>query len=206
MAIDRSPNLQPPASSLRLIVGLGNPGSEYDVTRHNVGFLAVDALAGFFKTGAWKNKFKGLLTSCGDPALLFLKPQTYMNLSGESVGEALRFHKLIPAQVIVFQDELDLEPGQVKIKQGGGSGGHNGIKSIDAHIGQNYWRVRIGIGHPGIKGEAVTNHVLDRFAKADKLWLDPLLEILASEFHVMLNGKPNDYQSRIARKMNASNQ
>ncbi len=187
-----------------LIVGLGNPGSEYDFTRHNIGFLAVDALADQYKAGSWKKKFKGLLTASNDPSLLFLKPQTYMNLSGESVGEALRFHKLTPPNVIVFHDDLDLLPGQVRIKQGGGAGGHNGLKSIDAHIGQDYWRVRLGIGHPGVKGEAVTNHVLSTFAKADKVWLEPLLDIVTAEFGVMLDGKPNDYQSRIARKMSAT--
>ena len=194
------------SNSPHLIVGLGNPGGEYDLTRHNVGFMAADALAGFYKAGMWRKKFKGLLTTCGDPALLFLKPQTYMNLSGESVGEALHFHKMTPAQVIVFHDDLDLLPGQVKIKQGGGAGGHNGLKSIDAHIGQDYWRVRLGIGHPspGVKGEIVTNYVLGNFTKADKAWLETLFEALTSEFHVMLDGKPNDYQSRIARKMPTS--
>ena len=203
-----------------LIVGLGNPGSEYDFTRHNIGFLAVDALAEKCKAGSWKKKFKGLVASSTDPALLFLKPQTYMNLSGESVVEALNFHKFSPEQVVVFHDDLDLLPGQIKIKQGGGSGGHNGIKSIDAHIGKDYWRVRIGIGHPGVKGavavarsaeqsrqtkgEAVTNHVLSNFVKADRTWLEPLLDVLTAEFHVMLEGKPNEYQSRIARKMGAT--
>lgn len=191
------------SSPSHLIVGLGNPGDEYDFTRHNIGFMAVDALAENFKAGMWKKKFKGLLTSSTDPALLFLKPQTYMNLSGESAVEALNFHKFKPEQVIVFHDDLDLLPGQVRIKQGGGTGGHNGLKSLDAHIGKDYWRVRIGIGHPGVKGEAVTNHVLDRFAKADKTWLEPLLEVLVAEFPVMLGGKPNDYQSRIARKTGA---
>lgn len=189
------------STSPHLIVGLGNPGDEYDRTRHNIGFRAVDALAHFYKASLWKKKFKGLLTSSTEPALLFLKPQTYMNLSGESVGEALHFHKLTPAHVIVFHDDLDLPPGQVKIKQGGGSGGHNGIKSIDAHIGLAYWRVRIGIGHPGVKGDVVTNYVLGAFSKADQQWIDPLFEVLTAEFPTMLDGKPNEYQSRIARKM-----
>jgi peptidyl-tRNA hydrolase, PTH1 family len=194
-------SLRPPASPF-LIVGLGNPGSEYNLTRHNIGFLAVDALAAENQASAWKKKFKGLVASSSDPELLYLKPQTYMNLSGEAVAEALRFYKLAPAQIVVFHDDLDLAPGQVKIKQGGGSGGHNGIKSIDEHIGKDYWRVRLGIGHPGIKGEAVTNYVLDRFAKSDRAWLDPLLDALTAEFGAFLGGKPNDYQSRIARKMN----
>ena len=191
-------------SSLFLIVGLGNPGAEYDFTRHNIGFLTVDALAEKYHAGVWKKKFKSLMTTSNDPALLFLKPQTYMNLSGEAVGEAAHFHKIAPANVIVFHDDLDLLPGQVKIKQGGGAGGHNGLKSIDAHIGKDYWRVRLGIGHPGVKGDAVTNYVLGAFSKADKTWLEPLLDTLTSDFQVMLDGKPNDYQSRIARKMPAA--
>jgi PTH1 family peptidyl-tRNA hydrolase len=219
MALDSTPpNLQPPASSLRLIVGLGNPGTEHVFTRHNIGFMAVDALAERFHAGAWKKKFKSLAAASADPALLFLKPQTFMNLSGEAVAGALRFHKLAPEHIIVFHDDLDLQPGQVKVKQGGGAGGHNGLKSIDAHIGQDYWRVRLGIGHPGrgavavarsaeqsrqTKGDAVLNYVLSAFAKADKLWLKSLLEVLAAEFDALLNGKPNEYQSRIARKMNA---
>ena len=187
-----------------LIVGLGNPGGDYERTRHNVGFMAVEVLARAYKAGIWKNKYSGLFASSSDPALFFLKPETYMNLSGESVGPAARFHKIEPANIIVFHDELDLLPGQVKIKQGGGSGGHNGIKSIDQHIGPDYWRVRIGIGHPGVKGDAVSHDVLDTVAKADQTWLEPLLAILAGEFHAMLDGKPNDYQSRIARKMTAA--
>jgi len=191
----------PMPSSPYLIVGLGNPGDEYAFTRHNIGFLAVDALAESLKAGTWKKKFKGLTASCGEPSLLFLKPQTYMNLSGEAVAEAARFHKIPLEHIIVFHDDLDLLPAQVKVKQGGGHGGHNGLKSIDAHIGKDYWRVRLGIGHPGEKGEVVTNHVLGSFAKADRAWLEPLLNVLVSEFDVMLLGKPNDYQSRIARTM-----
>jgi peptidyl-tRNA hydrolase, PTH1 family len=187
-----------------LIVGLGNPGSEYAATRHNIGFMAVDALADKYGCGPWKKKFKGLVTTSQDPALLLLKPQTFMNLSGEAVAEAVNFHKLTPKQVIVFHDDLDLEPGQVKVKQGGGSGGHNGLKSIDAHIGVNYWRVRIGIGHPGMKGDIVTNYVLGAFAKIDKQWVEALLDVLTKEFEVMLDGKTNEYQSRINRKVTAA--
>jgi PTH1 family peptidyl-tRNA hydrolase len=192
----------PSSASPTLIVGLGNPGNEYDFTRHNIGFLAVEALADHYGAPAWKKKFKGLIAAANDPALLFLKPQTYMNLSGEAVLEAAHFHKIAPANIIVFHDDLDLLPGQVKIKQGGGAGGHNGLKSIDQHLGKDYWRVRLGIGNPGVKGDAVTNYVLGAFAKADKVWLEPLLETLVKDFGVMLEGKPNDYQSSIARKMN----
>lgn len=186
----------------RLIVGLGNPGDEYAATRHNVGFLVADALAEKYGAGAWKKKFQGLLApaSVADADILLLKPQTFMNLSGESVGEALRFYKLAQKDVIVFHDDLDLEPGQVKIKLGGGTGGHNGLKSLDAHIGPDYWRVRIGIGHPGVKGDAVTNYVLEPFAKSDRAWVVPLLEKMADEFPLLLKGKTGDYQSCTSRK------
>ena len=187
----------PVRTSPSLIVGLGNPGDEYAFTRHNIGFMAVDVLAERYRANGWKKKFKSLAASSVVPPLLFLKPQTYMNLSGEAVGEAMRFHKLTPSDIVVFHDDLDLQPGQVKVKQGGGSGGHNGLKSIDAHIGPDYWRVRLGIGHPGVKGDVVTNYVLSRFAKADAAWLAPLLEKLADEFDVMLEGKAGVYQSRI---------
>jgi PTH1 family peptidyl-tRNA hydrolase len=126
-----------------------------------------------------------------------------MNLSGESVAEAARFHKIAPKNVIVFHDDLALPPGTLKIKHGGGSGGHNGLKSIDAHLGPDYWRVRIGIGHPGEKGDIVTQYVLGNFAKADKLWLQPLLDSLVGEMEVFLKGKTAEYAARIARKMTA---
>jgi peptidyl-tRNA hydrolase, PTH1 family len=181
--------------SLHLIIGLGNPEPEYAGTRHNVGFMAADAIAARYGLPAWKRKFKGLLTA--HEAFLLMKPQTYMNLSGESVAEAMRFHKLDPENIIVFHDDLDLLPGQVKTKQGGGAGGHNGLKSIDTHIGPDYWRVRIGIGHPGVKGDVVTNYVLSKFAKADQAWLDPLLDAAAKDFGLMLDGKTSEYAKRL---------
>jgi PTH1 family peptidyl-tRNA hydrolase len=192
------------ATPTHLVVGLGNPGTEYNSTRHNIGFMAADAIAA--KAGApdWKKKFNGLLTSVQSPSYLLLKPQTYMNLSGESVGEALRFHKLLPEQIVVFHDELDLLPGQVKIKFGGGAAGHNGLKSIDQHVGQGYWRVRMGIGHPGAKGEVVTQHVLGGFSKSDRAWLEPLLETVAADFGLMLDGKTNDYQKRMMQSVSAN--
>lgn len=176
-----------------LVVGLGNPGSEYERTRHNVGFMALDALAEYFHCGAWKKKFKGLITAPADKKIIFLKPNTYMNLSGEAVVEAAQFHKIEPKEIIVFHDDIDLLPGQVKIKQGGGAGGHNGLKSIDAHVGPDYWRVRLGVGHPGVKGDAVMNYVLSPFAKVDQHWLDPLLDEIAKNFEMMLDGKTKEY-------------
>jgi peptidyl-tRNA hydrolase, PTH1 family len=178
-----------------LVVGLGNPGDEYAGTRHNVGFMAIDAIAERYKLPSWKKKFKNQLTGTG---FILIKPLTYMNLSGEAVGEAMRFYQLAPQDVIVFHDDLDLLPGQVKIKQGGGSGGHNGLKSLDAHISPDYWRVRIGIGHPGVKGDVVTNYVLGDFSKTDKEWLEPLLKNAASEFDLMLKGETSAYSKRLA--------
>ena len=187
-------------SPTHLIVGLGNPGNEYAGTRHNIGFMAVDAIATREGLPTFKSKFKGMITG---KDYLLLKPQTFMNLSGESVGEAMRFHKLAPAQTVVFHDDLDLPPGEVRIKQGGGTGGHNGLKSIDAHIGPDYWRVRLGIGHPrnlapaGAEEGAVLNYVLGAFPKADRKWLDPLLAALAGNFELLLEGKTGEYAKRV---------
>jgi PTH1 family peptidyl-tRNA hydrolase len=141
------------------------------------------------------------MTVSQDPVFILLKPMTFMNLSGEAVGEALRFHKMVPDQVIVFHDDLDLLPGQVRIKQGGGAGGHNGLKSIDQHIGQDYWRVRLGIGRPapaiGDKDEAVSNYVLGHFTKTDAAWVDPLLQALAKNLEFLLSGKNAEYLSKL---------
>jgi PTH1 family peptidyl-tRNA hydrolase len=136
---------------MRLIVGLGNPGDKYRSNRHNIGFMAADAIAGRHAFGPWRQKFRGLVaegTIDGEKVLL-LKPQTFMNNSGDSVGAAVNFHKLDPADVIVIYDELDLVPGKARVKVGGGNGGHNGLRSIDPQIGTGYKRVRLGIGHPG---------------------------------------------------------
>lgn len=190
------------SSITHLVVGLGNPGAEYERTRHNIGFMVADALADLYRCPAWKRKFKGVLTtSPSDPAFLLLKPHTFMNVSGESVVEALNFYKLAPKDVIVFHDDLALEPAQVKIKQGGGHAGHNGLKSLDAHIGVDYWRVRLGIGHPGTHGDAVTHYVLNSFAKAEHVWIDPLLKTLASGFDFMLTGKAEAYLKHIKADM-----
>lgn len=183
----------------RLIVGLGNPGSEYEATRHNIGFMVLDVLAKHYRCLAWKKKFKGLITRAETQNVFFLKPLTYMNLSGDSVLEAMQYYKLKVEDIIVFHDDLDLAPGQIKVKQGGGAGGHNGLKSLDGCVGPNYWRIRLGIGHPGVKVE-VTNYVLGGFAKTDYLWLEPLLNALAQEFDIMLAGQPMNYLSRVTQK------
>ncbi|MDD3029646.1 MAG: aminoacyl-tRNA hydrolase [Alphaproteobacteria bacterium] len=190
------------AAFSHLIIGLGNPGEDYARTRHNIGFMVADALA--LKKGCppWKKKFKGLITHADD--FLLLKPQTFMNLSGEAALDALTFYKLKPENVIVFHDDLDLLPGHVKVKQGGGTGGHNGLKSLDAHIGPNYWRVRLGIGRPmteqnvPVKGDAVTNYVLHAFAKADATWLEPLLDKAAAEIDTLLDGNGAAYAQSLS--------
>ncbi len=192
-------------SGTHLLVGLGNPESGYAGTRHNIGFMVADAIAASRPCPPWKKKFRGLVTSplsgsVSGASFLLLKPLTYMNLSGESVGEAMRFHKLEPKDVIVFHDDLHLQPGQVKIKQGGGAGGHNGLRSLDAHIGPDYWRVRLGIGHPGEKGDVVTNYVLSSFAKTDAVWLEPLMQALAGGLDLLLSGKVADYIAQLPSK------
>lgn len=152
-----------------LIVGLGNPGSEYEKTRHNVGFMAVDELAQIYGFGPFKSKFDGLIAEgkIASEKVYILKPQTYMNLSGNSVVKAANFYKILPQNIIVIHDDMDLPVGKLKAKIGGGAGGHNGLKSIDAAITPNYNRIRIGVGHPNQSGDAVVNHVLSRFSKVD---------------------------------------
>lgn len=165
---------------MKLIVGLGNPGAKYARNRHNVGFLALDAIAAGHGFAIWRGKFQGQIAEgrVGGTKAILLKPETFMNLSGDSVQAAMAFHKIAPKDVIVLHDELDLAPGKVRVKTGGGHAGHNGIRSIAGHIGPDFVRVRIGVGHPGDKS-VVTNHVLGDFAKADAEWLDPLLDAMA---------------------------
>jgi PTH1 family peptidyl-tRNA hydrolase len=184
---------------MKLFVGLGNPGAQYAFSRHNVGFMAVDAIAAAHDFPNWRKRFSGLAAEAkldGEPVLLF-KPQTFMNESGRAVGEAVRFYKLDLADVIVFHDELDLAPGKVRVKAGGGVAGHNGLKSLTAHIGNDYIRVRIGIGHPGHK-DLVTNHVLGNFAKSDREWLEPLLAAIAEAAPNLAAGENDKFQSLVA--------
>jgi PTH1 family peptidyl-tRNA hydrolase len=172
-----------------LLVGLGNPGDKYSRHRHNVGFMAVDAIADAFGFSPARRKFQGEIRE-GDMQgvrAITLKPATYMNESGLSVGAAMRFLKLTPQDVVVFHDELDLAAGKIKAKQGGGNAGHNGLRSIDDHIGSDFRRVRIGIGHPGDKTR-VTGHVLGDFAKADRDWLEPLLAAMAKSAPLLAEG------------------
>lgn len=161
---------------MKLWVGLGNPGAKYAGNRHNIGFMALERIAADHGFGPWRRAFQGLVSEgrFGSEKVLLLKPETFMNLSGQAVGEAARFHKLTPADITVFHDELDLAPGRLRLKQGGGHAGHNGLRSIHAHLGEAYGRVRLGIGHPGHK-DAVAAYVLHDFAKADADWLDDLM-------------------------------
>ncbi len=165
-----------------IFVGLGNPGSRYANNRHNVGFMAVDEIVRRHGFSPWREKFSGLAAEgrLGDHKVVALKPQTFMNRSGQSVGEALRFYKLDVRRLVVFYDELDLAPGKLRVKRGGGAGGHNGIRDIDQHVGNDYLRVRLGIGHPGAK-ELVTPYVLGDFFKAELEWRDALLAAVAEE-------------------------
>ncbi len=183
---------------MRLLVGLGNPGPRYARNRHNIGFMAVDEIVRRHGFGPWRARFQGRVAEgrIGGEKLLAQQPQTYMNESGRAVGEALRFYKLDPEQVIVLHDEIDLKPGKVKVKQGGGPGGHNGLRSIDAHIGRDYWRVRLGVGHPGDK-DLVHDHVLHDFAKADDGWLDKLLDAVAAELPILLAGDELAFMSKV---------
>jgi PTH1 family peptidyl-tRNA hydrolase len=189
---------------MKLFVGLGNPGASYAFNRHNVGFMAVDAIAGAHDFPSWRKRFAGVVAEgkLGREQVMLLKPQTYMNESGRSVGEAIRFYKLDLEDVVVFHDELDLAPGKVRVKTGGGVAGHNGLKSLTAHIGNDYVRVRIGIGHPGHK-DLVSGYVLHDFAKADHEWLEPLLGAIAAEAPFLAEGANDKFQSRVARALQA---
>jgi peptidyl-tRNA hydrolase, PTH1 family len=182
-----------------LIAGLGNPGPKYQNNRHNAGYMAADAIHRRHSFSPWTRKFQAEIASgtIGGEKVLLLKPQTFMNLSGQSVGEAMRFHKLAPSDVLVLYDELDLAPGKVRVKTGGGAGGHNGIKSLDAHCGKEYRRVRIGIGHPGDKA-LVHNHVLGDFAKADRAWVEPLLEAIADNAELLVKRDDNGFMSKVS--------
>lgn len=186
---------------MRLFAGLGNPGPAYAGHRHNVGFMAVDAIAAAHGFPPWRARFRGLASEgrLGDTRVLLLKPMTFMNESGQSVGEALRFLKLAPAALTVFHDELDLPPFRVKVKTGGGAAGHNGIRSIIAHVGPGFERVRIGIGHPGDR-DRVTPHVLGDWAKAEARPLAALLADIAELAPLLAAGEPLRFMNDLARR------
>ena len=181
-------------------VGLGNPEPAMARNRHNIGFLALDTIALRHGFGPWRPRFKGLVAEgmVDGHKVLGLKPQTYMNASGESVQAAAAFFKLPVEAITAFHDELDLMPGKVRVKRGGGAAGHNGLRSMDRMLGSpDYWRVRLGIGHPGDK-ERVLGHVLGDFAKADRDWLLPLLDAVADAAPLLAAGKPEDFMTKVA--------
>lgn len=182
-----------------LLVGLGNPGPEHAGDRHNIGFMAVDEIVRRHNFSAWRKRFQGETSegAIDGERVLALKPSTYMNLSGQAAGEAQRFLKIPLDNVFVLHDELDLPPGKLRVKTGGGAGGHNGLKSLDAHLGNGYKRLRLGIGHPGDR-DAVTGHVLSGFSKADKEWLEPFLDAVARNFGLMILGRDNEFMNKVA--------
>lgn len=187
---------------MKLFVGLGNPGETYARQRHNIGFMALDRMAARASFPAWRRRFQGLVCEgdLGGSRVMLLKPQTYMNDSGRAVGEAMRFHKLDVADVVVFHDELDLAPGKIKVKSGGGNAGHNGLRSISDHCGNDYARVRLGIGHPGAK-ELVHGYVLHDFARADVPWVDTLLDAVADAAPYLANGDQARFLSEAALRI-----
>ncbi len=186
---------------MKLFVGLGNPGAKYARHRHNVGFMAVERIAERHAFGPWRRRFQGLAADgeLDGTKVLLLKPDTYMNESGRAVGEAARFLKLATSDIVVFHDELDLLPGKLKVKTGGGNAGHNGLRSITAHLDNEYERVRIGIGHPGAK-ELVQSWVLHDFARADADWLEPLLDAVADAAPHLASGDTARFLTDVARQ------
>ncbi len=186
-----------------LFAGLGNPGAKYANNRHNIGFMAVDEIVRRHNFSSWRKKFSSDMSegNLGGEKVMVLKPQTYMNESGRAVGEAVRFHNIPLENVYVFYDELDLEPGKMRVKLGGGAAGHNGIRSIAAHITPDFKRVRLGIGHPGDK-DMVMPHVLGDFAKSDRDWLAKLLTGVADEVELLADAKDEKFQSKVALVLN----
>jgi PTH1 family peptidyl-tRNA hydrolase len=183
---------------MRLLVGLGNPGPRYAGNRHNIGFMIVDAIARRHGAGPWRGRFHGYVAEgqIGGERVLLLKPDTYMNESGRAVAAAAQFYKLEAGDITVFHDEIDLRPGKLRVKTGGGTAGHNGLRSISAHLGNDYHRVRIGVGHPGVR-ELVEYYVLQDFAKADRPWVDALCEAIADNAGLITKGEDARFQNKV---------
>jgi len=187
-----------------LFVGLGNPGARHENNRHNIGFMAVDAIARRHGFAPWRRRFQGETSegTIDGERLVLLKPSTYMNESGRAVGEAAHFFKLGLGEISVFHDELELPPGKVRVKVGGGIAGHNGLRSISAHVGNDYRRGRLGIGHPGIK-ELVHGHVLSDFARSDRPWVEALCEMIADNAGLVAKGRDSSFQNKVHLAMQA---
>ena len=181
-----------------LFVGLGNPGSQYVRNRHNIGFMAVEAIARRHGFSPWKRRFQGVTAegALGEARVLALLPGTFMNDSGRAVQEAAAFYKIPIGDVVVFQDEVELPPAKLRMKTGGGNAGHNGLRSITNHLGNDYRRVRLGIGHPGVK-ELVHSHVLSDFAKSDRPWVEALCEAVADNAGLLATGKDSTFQNKV---------
>jgi peptidyl-tRNA hydrolase, PTH1 family len=187
-----------------LLVGLGNPGASYAGNRHNIGFMALEAIAKRHGVGPWRRRFQGV-TAEGPIAgerLLMLLPGTFMNESGRAVAEAAHFYKLGIADIVVFHDEIELPPGKVRVKTGGGNAGHNGLRSITEHIGNDYRRVRIGVGHPGVK-ELVHGYVLADFAKSERPWVEALCDVIAENAPLLAKGQDASFQNKVHLAMQA---
>jgi peptidyl-tRNA hydrolase, PTH1 family len=190
------------ADRLHLIVGLGNPGPKYARNRHNIGFMALDAMARRWNAKPWKSKFQAEITdiTVDGERVLLMKPQTFMNESGRAVGEAMRFHKIALADVAVFHDELDLAPARLRVKTGGGNAGHNGLRSITAPCGNDYPRIRMGIGHPGDK-DMVHSYVLSDFAKSEEGWTEDMCRLSADLLPRIIAGDGERFQNDVALEM-----
>lgn len=186
---------------MKLLIGLGNPGAKYAHNRHNIGFMALDQIAADHGFGPWRAKFQGQIAEgrLGNMRAVLLKPETFMNLSGQSVGAAMRYLKLTPADLVVFHDEIDLAPSKLRLKSGGGHAGHNGLRSIHEHIGPDYDRVRMGVGHPGHK-DAVPAYVLHDFAKADQGWLDDMLRGISDGITDLAAGDGARFANAVAQR------
>ena len=189
---------------MRLFVGLGNPGAKYAHNRHNIGFMAVDEIARRHGFAPWRRRFQGVTSegTLDHEKIVLLRPETFMNESGRSVQEAANFFKLGASDIIVFQDELELPPAKVRVKIGGGIAGHNGLRSISAHIGNDYRRVRLGIGHPGVK-ELVHGYVLSDFAKSDRPWVEALCAVMAENAGLLASGTDSTFQNKVHLAMQA---
>ena len=187
-----------------LFVGLGNPGAKFAGNRHNVGFMAVEAIAKRHGLPPWRRRFQGVATEgpVGGVRVQLLLPGTFMNESGRAVAEAMHFYKIALSDVVVFHDELDLPPGKVRVKTGGGVAGHNGLRSITEHVGNDYRRVRIGIGHPGIK-ELVHGYVLNDFAKSERAWVEALIDVIAGNAELLARGQDSTFQNKVHLAMDA---
>ena len=188
---------------MRLFVGLGNPGSDYAKNRHNIGFMAVDEIVHRYSFAPFRSKFQGQLCEgkIAGQKVLILKPTTYMNESGKAVQAAMAFYKLPIQDIIVFQDEMDLVAGKIRMKTGGGHAGHNGVRSIQSHIGSGFQRVRLGVGHPGDK-EKVVGHVLKDFSKADQQWLDKMIEAIGENADLLIKGEDSGFMSKVSLALN----